>query len=1200
MTRQCLQVWLCVLVCFGMCTTPSAIGQQDGPRQSRVVLLYKRTEQQRKAVDQALAELQDPHSASYHKWLTPAEFGERFGATDAQIDRIRTALTARGLALTKVHPNRLTLEVSGTPDQLQQTFTSSSVQPNGMVRVNRKIPQDLSDVIETVVIGGKRQATVAPKKVTYENKRHTFAPYSAGAQTNDATVQPLIVLVPNYGVTPGDIAIQYSLPGYVQGSGTTITGAGSVIGIVSDYNINLAYPANYGSTFGITMPKTKVIVDGSDPGVSQDSITTYLEVEAIGAVAPATAINVYTAASDGTGPGVDLAFLRAITDNAINVLLYPFQGCEAYLGPTSTYNGFYLDSEEAFLDELFEEAAAQGITVITPSGDVGSAACDEEFSDAASFGLAVNGMASTPYATAVGGTDFYYGTQGTATSSTYETYWSNSTNSFTQQLAYVPEQAWNDSNVATDQNTSYGSYLLATGGGVSTLGLVNDDGSDPQPYPQPWWQLGTVPSSISQTARTVPDVSFFAGDAANYSYYVFCADGTDCAGSSQTAQNLVFTQGSGTEVSAAVFGGMMALVVGQHGPQGNVNPTLYSMAKTTDGVFNDVIYGTNSVACTAGSPNCSNGFLVDQNQNPAYAAGVGYDAATGLGSVNATALVQQWTPPNTAPSATTVAVLNSSTNQPITTFEHGTNVTLVMSVSGAAGTPTGDVAIITDAPQNASKAQGEFTLSGGSVTVPDDPFLPGGTYHLYARYAGDQTYQSSLSAATTLTVSPSPCVIDVFTQSIQSGATIPYGTPVSITMEPFDANNNQDVSNATGSLTVKDNGAALASIPLNSTGDAIFTSASFLPGSHQLTFSYGGDASFGSCSLASPLAFTVTSAPTTTTVTSTISTIPSQTKGYYALTAVVTASASSNQGFLPVGTVTFKKTNGTVLASAVYTSGFYSGATPAAVSTAYLSANALAVGNNAIVATFTPTSSTGYAASTSNAINVTVGSTTGLTNAHLTVGTADGGNVYYDTMSPVTINASVTGAGTPTGTVALFANGTFVDYMTALGNAHWTYSFTNSTTPTGLLALPPGAVTLLAQYSGDAANSTDRQDVQLTILDDQLHPDFSISATADYKTVNPGTTSVGFAIQLTPLNGFSGMVVITATAPPGASCSMPSPGTLSLGSKQFVPTTVTCTNLPTTAGRYPFDVRGTASTSSTTPNITTQVVHDQPLQVIVN
>ena len=56
---------------------------------------------------------------------------------------------------------------------------------------------------------------------------------------------------------------------------------------------------------------------------------------------------------------------------------------------------------------MWQQAAAEGITVVVATGDSGSAGCDNpDANQPAEFGLAVSGEASTPYNVAVGGTDF--------------------------------------------------------------------------------------------------------------------------------------------------------------------------------------------------------------------------------------------------------------------------------------------------------------------------------------------------------------------------------------------------------------------------------------------------------------------------------------------------------------------------------------------------------------------------------------------------------------------------------------------------------------------------------------------------------------------------------------------------------------------------------------------------------------------------
>src|SRR5208282_3279702 len=82
--------------------------------------------------------------------------------------------------------------------------------------------------------------------------------------------------------------------------------------------------------------------------------------------------------------------------------------------------------------------------------------------------------------------------------------------------------------------------------------------------------------------------------------------------------------------------GIVALINQNAGTrQGNVNPTLYSLAASTPNVFHDITTGSNIVPCTIGTANCSTGQL-------GYSAAFGYDLVTGWGSVDAGALLAAW------------------------------------------------------------------------------------------------------------------------------------------------------------------------------------------------------------------------------------------------------------------------------------------------------------------------------------------------------------------------------------------------------------------------------------------------------------------------------------------------------------------------------------------------------------------------------
>ncbi|HXM62150.1 MAG TPA: protease pro-enzyme activation domain-containing protein, partial [Terriglobales bacterium] len=290
-------------------------------------------------------------------------------------------------------------------------------------------------------------------------------------------------------------------------------------------------------------------------------------------------------------------------------------------------------SGNSFLNSLWQQAASQGITVLVSSGDNGAAGCDSASSAKATHGLGVNGLCSTPYSVCVGGTEFN-------DTSNASLYWSSSNASGTQASAfsYIPEVVWNES----------GSALWAGGGGASAI------------YPKPSWQTGAgVPADGK---RDVPDVALSAAGHDGYLIY----------------QNGAFYIVGGTSGASPSFAGIVALAV-QHAAarQGNANTVFYALAnKQRAGgatVFHDITTGNNSVPGQTG-----------------FSATPGYDQATGLGSVDASVLVNHWADATAVPafqltaSATSVAVIPGS-NSSITmtvVVSGGFNAAIAFSVSG--------------------------------------------------------------------------------------------------------------------------------------------------------------------------------------------------------------------------------------------------------------------------------------------------------------------------------------------------------------------------------------------------------------------------------------------------------------------------------------------------------------------------------------
>jgi hypothetical protein len=179
--------------------------------------------------------------------------------------------------------------------------------------------------------------------------------------------------------------------------------------------------------------------------------------------------------------------------------------------------------------------------------------------------------------------------------------------------------AWNE----TSSPSNVQHALWAGGGGASAY------------FSKPSWQTGTgVPNDA---ARDVPDLSL--NSALFHDPSLLCIQGSCVNGFRDSQGDL--TVGGGTSVAAPCFAGMVALInqkMNTPNGQGDINPVLYSMAATTPAAIHDITSGNNIVPCSEGSKDCPAAVPFQFG----YSAGVGYDQATGLGSVDAFNLVEAW------------------------------------------------------------------------------------------------------------------------------------------------------------------------------------------------------------------------------------------------------------------------------------------------------------------------------------------------------------------------------------------------------------------------------------------------------------------------------------------------------------------------------------------------------------------------------
>ncbi len=734
----------------------------DALPMSRMLLLLKRSDAQEAALQDYLEKQQDKSSPNYHQWLAPQEYGAQYGPADADIQAVTDWLGQQGFTVEKVYSGKTVIEFSGTAAQVRAAFGTEihSYQVEGKTYTANASDPQIPAALAPVVAG-----IVSLNSFPMKSYLHRLGTFQRSKATGE--VKPLFTFSgcqsgSCFAVGPPDFATIYNTAPLLGGS-PKIDGTGQTIAIVGESNINVQDVADFRTIFGLAQNFTanNVILNGTDPGINGSEGESDLDIQWSGAVAPGATIDFVTSAPTETTSGIQLSALYIVENNLAGVMSESFGGCEHNLG--AALNQFY--------DSLWEQAAAQGITVMLSAGDGGSAGCDNfDTASVAAEGLAVSGLASTPFNVAVGGTDFDQ-------VNNWAQYWNTTPTPTTppvpaSALNYIPEVPWNDSCAQNGLNgCSSGNMLniVAGSGGVSTI------------YAKPPWQMG-VAGVPNDNQRDLPDVSLFASNGFNESFYIMCQSDADKAGPTSCNLNSIdFTfQGvGGTSASSPAFAGIMALVNQKQATaqnpaprQGNANYVLYALAKkqasaslncnssagpVSGCTFNDVTKSNNAVPCAGKSPNCSssvsgvNGVLVEVSSptTPAYPATAGYDLATGLGSVNAQNLVNNW---NTVNETATTTALSLNNNNAVN-VAHGASVPVTVTV--APSSAKGNVSLIADL--GAGKTLGFDTLTVGTngTVSGTTAALPGGTsYAVHAHYAGDGTNAPSDSSTVNVTVSP--------------------------------------------------------------------------------------------------------------------------------------------------------------------------------------------------------------------------------------------------------------------------------------------------------------------------------------------------------------------------------------------------------------------------------------------------------------
>ena len=184
----------------------------------RMLLVLKRSKAQESALQTLLASQQDPHSPNYHKWLTPDEFGKRFGVADSDLQTVTSYLSAQGMSVGRVYGGHMAIEVGASAAQIRSTFQTEihAYSVGGKTfyanNSNPKIPSALRSVVSGFAALNNFKAarsSGAGAQATLDSATHTIKPlYTTGTTTKI------------YGVSPADLAVEYGIPAATaQGTG---------------------------------------------------------------------------------------------------------------------------------------------------------------------------------------------------------------------------------------------------------------------------------------------------------------------------------------------------------------------------------------------------------------------------------------------------------------------------------------------------------------------------------------------------------------------------------------------------------------------------------------------------------------------------------------------------------------------------------------------------------------------------------------------------------------------------------------------------------------------------------------------------------------------------------------------------------------------------------------------------------------------
>jgi sugar lactone lactonase YvrE len=491
-----------------------------------LIMTLKSSSEQEREIRRVIDGQQDKKSVNYHQWMTPEDFGQHFGVDDADIAKVTAWLKSQGFTVESVTKAKRAIVFSGNIGQVEQAFRTEMHyfrMPSGEMHVSNNSDISVPEALHPVISG-------VPTLNNFFHKPH-HSPIQHLSRLKEG---------PKFGsggsstfVGPSDFATIYNTAPLLASG---IDGTGVTIAIVGRSDILMSDVQTYRQMFNLPVNDPIFINAGQDNGVDPgDDGESDLDVEISGGIAPGATVKFVIGTPTFLVDGITNSTMYIIENNLADIISTSYGDCELNEGAGGN----------SFNSQMYEQAAAQGISVFVADGDNGPAECDDSNDTFEALGYAASAEGSTWYGVSVGGTQF---NEGAPAGGPNPTYWTSTNNALHLNSAksYIPEYPWNEAKSASPTSTPSNdlSGLWSGSGGISAY------------YLQPPWQRGpSVPIAdppLTQGGNwivvniTNPGAGYISAPSVTFT-------GETCASNPVTASTVLGTGAQAGQVVSIVY-----------------------------------------------------------------------------------------------------------------------------------------------------------------------------------------------------------------------------------------------------------------------------------------------------------------------------------------------------------------------------------------------------------------------------------------------------------------------------------------------------------------------------------------------------------------------------------------------------------------------------------------------------------------------